>query len=127
MAISITRHDQDLFKQTVLQHITAKLPREEWESFRFHWCMVNQRLVPDAEPDPDLTPQRLVKEALSLMGNEIPRLLTIFRNQIEVIGETAGQPVYYAGRAGYYFWSPQPHGGLMLDINLCFPSYPCGW
>ncbi|MGK4661040.1 hypothetical protein [Pseudomonas aeruginosa] len=103
MAISITRHDQDRFKQTVLQHITAKLPREEWESFRFHWCMVNQRLVPDAEPDPDLTPQQLVKEAMSSMGNETPRLLTIFRNQIEVIGETAGQPVYYAGRAGCRF------------------------
>ena len=127
MPNSIPLHDQDLFKQTVLKHIATKLPRDEWESFRFHWCMINQRMDPDADPDPNLAPEQLVEEALTSMVNQVAHLLTSFGKHIEVVGEAAGQPVYFAQRAGYYFWSPQPHGGLMLDINLCFPSYPCGW
>ena len=74
MLNSIPQHDQDLFKQTVLQHITTKLPTEEWELFRYHWCMVNQRMDPDAEPNPDLTPNQLVNEALTSMRNEVEHL-----------------------------------------------------
>ena len=84
-------------------------------------------LDPDAEPNPDLTPNQLVNEALTSMRNEVAHLLKSFGKQIEVVGEAAGQPVYFARLAGYYFWSPRPHEELMLDINLCFPSYPCGW
>lgn len=124
---NISQHEQDLFKQVVLQHITTTLPSEEWDWFRDNRCMVNQRMVPDVKPDPQLTPAQLVNDGLTSMRNEVAQLLKSFGKQIEVVGEAVGQPVYFAQRAGYYFWSPHPHEGLMLDINLCFPSYPCGW
>lgn len=127
MPNSIPQHEQDLFKQAVLQHITTRLPSEDWESFRYHWCMVNQRMDPEEDPNPELTPHQLVNETLTSMRNEVPHLLKRLGKQIEVVGEASGQPIYFAQRAGYYFWSPQPDGGLMLDVNLCFPSYPCGW
>jgi len=127
MPNSIPQHEQDFFKQAVLQHITTRLTSEDWEAFRYHWCMVNQRMVPEEDPNPELTPDQLVNEALTSMRNEVPHLLKRLGTQIEVVGKAAGQPIYFAQRAGYYFWSPQPDGGLMLDINLCFPSYPCGW
>lgn len=127
MPNSIPQHEQDLFKQAVLQHITTRLPSEDWESFRYHWCMVNQRMDPEEDPNPELTPDQLVNETLTSMRNEVPLLLKSLGKQIEVVGEASGQPIYFAQRAGYYFWSPQPDGGLMLDVNLCFPSYPCGW
>jgi len=89
MLNSIPQHDQDLFKQTVLQHITTKLPTEEWELFRDHWCMVNQRMDPDAGPNPDLTPNQLVNVALTSMRNEVAHLLKSFGKQIEVVGVAA--------------------------------------
>lgn len=122
------QHLQDAFTQVVLGHITDTLPKEAWESFRFHQCMVNEQMVPDVQADPDLTPEQLIKTSLCSMGNEVARIIRVYQQKnVAVIGEVAGQPVYFIARAGYYMWAPQPESGEMFDINLCFPGYPSGW
>jgi hypothetical protein len=129
LAIEMTpEHLQAAFALVVLGHINDTLPKEAWEGFRFHQCMVNEQMVPGVEADPDLTPEQLIKISFSSMGNEVARIIQAYnKKNVAVIGEVAGQPVYFIARAGYYMWAPQPEGGLMFDINLCFPGYPSGW
>lgn len=122
------QHLQDAFAQVVLKHINNTLPEEDWKGFRFHECMVNQQMVPGVEADPDLTPEQLIKNSFCSMGNEVAGIIRAYKKKnVSVIGEVAGQPVYFIARAGYYMWAPQAEGGEMFDINLCFPGYPSGW
>lgn len=120
---------RESFKTFVAKHLQA-LPQNRWQDLRAYSKKYSdaphKNLLPD-EYDPDMTPERLVKECILEVSGPVMSdyLKGAYESTALKLGDVEGKPVYYIDAGGFYIY--EHPSGYCLQIDITFPATPPGW